>query len=214
MSVDTEQVEQVERRGLSRRDMIRASAIAGAAAWTAPVIIDSLSSPAAAFSGTCVPYVVKLVGNSSIGTIGACFSQCFGGTASICFDSTDAKWGGSCGAPGGCGTCGSPSFTTSFKVAGGTAHMPVTTSPTGYRQVKFTGGCGFSKATSWQIGGRYGTTDPGSEFVKIPTSATCTSPSGSGCYDPASNTAWIASTLSNGHPINYIYVKYCCPTGS
>jgi hypothetical protein len=31
--------------------MIRASAVAGAAAWTAPVIIDSLVSPAAAVSG-------------------------------------------------------------------------------------------------------------------------------------------------------------------
>jgi hypothetical protein len=39
-----------ERRGLSRRDLIKASAVAGAAAWTAPVIIDSLSSPAAAFT--------------------------------------------------------------------------------------------------------------------------------------------------------------------
>jgi hypothetical protein len=41
------------RDGMSRRDMIRASAIAGAAAWTAPVIIDSLSSPAAAGSVQC-----------------------------------------------------------------------------------------------------------------------------------------------------------------
>jgi len=39
--------------GLSRRQMIKASAIAGAAAWTAPVIIDSLASPAAAASATC-----------------------------------------------------------------------------------------------------------------------------------------------------------------
>jgi hypothetical protein len=38
------------REGLSRRDLIRASALAGAAAWTAPVIIDSLASPAAAES--------------------------------------------------------------------------------------------------------------------------------------------------------------------
>src|SRR3954469_24181021 len=44
-------VEPGERKGLSRRDMIKASAVAGAAAWTAPVIIDSLSSPAAAASG-------------------------------------------------------------------------------------------------------------------------------------------------------------------
>jgi hypothetical protein len=38
------------RRGLTRREVIRASAVAGAAVWTAPVIIDSLSSPAAAGS--------------------------------------------------------------------------------------------------------------------------------------------------------------------
>jgi hypothetical protein len=35
---------------MTRRDLIKASAIAGAAAWTAPVIIDSLASPAAAGS--------------------------------------------------------------------------------------------------------------------------------------------------------------------
>lgn len=39
-------VDQDGRRGLSRRQMIKASAVAGAAAWTAPVIIDSVSSPA------------------------------------------------------------------------------------------------------------------------------------------------------------------------
>ena len=44
-------IEQGERSGLSRRQMIKASAVAGAAAWTAPVIIDSLASPAAAGSG-------------------------------------------------------------------------------------------------------------------------------------------------------------------
>ncbi len=33
--------------------MIKGAAVAGAAAWTAPMIIDSLTSPAAAFSGTC-----------------------------------------------------------------------------------------------------------------------------------------------------------------
>jgi hypothetical protein len=40
-----------QNKGLSRRDLIRASALAGAAAWTAPVIIESLASPAAALSG-------------------------------------------------------------------------------------------------------------------------------------------------------------------
>jgi hypothetical protein len=45
-------------KGLSRRQMIRSAAVAGAAAWTAPVIIDSLSSPAAAVTvGPCNYYV-------------------------------------------------------------------------------------------------------------------------------------------------------------
>jgi len=35
---------------MSRRDLIKASALAGAAAWTAPMIVDSLASPAAAES--------------------------------------------------------------------------------------------------------------------------------------------------------------------
>jgi hypothetical protein len=43
-------VEKGSGRGLSRRDMIKASAVAGAAAWTAPMIVDSLTSPAAAAS--------------------------------------------------------------------------------------------------------------------------------------------------------------------
>lgn len=46
-------------RGLSWREMIAASVVAGATAWTAPMIIDSLSSPAAAatLTGThCYQY--------------------------------------------------------------------------------------------------------------------------------------------------------------
>jgi hypothetical protein len=47
---DPEITESVESRGLDRRTLIKGAAIAGAAAWTAPVIIDSLASPAAAFT--------------------------------------------------------------------------------------------------------------------------------------------------------------------
>lgn len=39
------------RRGIDRRSLIKRAAAAGAVAWTAPVIFDSLASPAAA--GTC-----------------------------------------------------------------------------------------------------------------------------------------------------------------
>jgi hypothetical protein len=59
-------------RGLSRRQMIKASA------WTAPLIVDSLTSPAAAFSGVCKQYTVKLTPS------GACFSACFGGVLGTC----------------------------------------------------------------------------------------------------------------------------------
>jgi hypothetical protein len=37
---------------IDRRTLIKGAAVAGVAAWTAPVIIDSLTSPAAASSGT------------------------------------------------------------------------------------------------------------------------------------------------------------------
>jgi hypothetical protein len=67
-------------RGLNRRQMIKASAIAGAAAWTAPMIIDSLTSPAAAYSGPCTKYYVKITvryggtgGNYS--HLGECYCQ-------------------------------------------------------------------------------------------------------------------------------------------
>jgi len=71
--------------GLSRRDMIKGAAVAGAAAWTAPMIIDSLTSPAAAAS-SCGPgtpnlsygivvyksgstyYSVKVAGNTCTST--------------------------------------------------------------------------------------------------------------------------------------------------
>ena len=50
---DVDPVDGDRRPGLKRRQMIKAAGIAGAAAWTAPLIIDSLSSPAAA--GTVSP---------------------------------------------------------------------------------------------------------------------------------------------------------------
>ena len=39
-------------RGVNRRQMIKAAGIAGAAVWTAPMIVDSLASPAAAVTVT------------------------------------------------------------------------------------------------------------------------------------------------------------------
>jgi hypothetical protein len=53
--------------GPTRRELIRNAAVAGGAAWAAPVIIDSLASPAAAVTvGPCNYYVfsIRRDGNS------------------------------------------------------------------------------------------------------------------------------------------------------
>jgi len=54
--------------GLSRRDMIKVASVAGVAAWTAPMIIGSVTSPAAAASGAPLPcswtYVFFKVGST------------------------------------------------------------------------------------------------------------------------------------------------------
>jgi hypothetical protein len=53
-------------RSISRRTIIRNAAAVGAAAWTAPVIVDSLASPAAAGSATGC-YRVEFVRSTSSG---------------------------------------------------------------------------------------------------------------------------------------------------
>ena len=65
-----------ERRGMSRRELIRNAGIAGAVAWTAPLIIDSVGSPAAALTPApgCYfyPYVIKPSGGGcTVATGGA-----------------------------------------------------------------------------------------------------------------------------------------------
>ena len=118
--------------------MIKASALAGAAAWTAPVIIDSLTSPAAAGS-VCNHYWVKLIGPAGSGTLGACYSACPGGGYNV----SDAKWGGSCTHPTGC------------DAGDGSTHMPTLTG-TGPYTITLPANCYFSSATGFSLAGRYG----------------------------------------------------------
>jgi hypothetical protein len=42
-----------ERRGIDRRTLIKGAAVVTAVGWTAPIIVDSLTSPAAALSAGC-----------------------------------------------------------------------------------------------------------------------------------------------------------------
>jgi len=70
--------------------MIKAAAITGLGAWTAPVIVDSLASPAAALTHVCDFYVFKMVhsGNSGNCTTaidtGACPTPMISGAAGSC----------------------------------------------------------------------------------------------------------------------------------
>ena len=55
----------VDRPGIDRRTLIRRAAVTGAVAWTAPVIIGSLTSPAAAVTGIVGCTGVKINGSCS-----------------------------------------------------------------------------------------------------------------------------------------------------
>jgi len=69
-----------DKRGMDRRNMIKAAVAAGVGAWTAPVIIDSLASPAAAASAGAFCIAVTT-------------ATCAGGTAA---DYTNAFAGSDC----------------------------------------------------------------------------------------------------------------------
>jgi hypothetical protein len=97
--VPEEETSVAPRRGMDRRTMIKAAGIAGAAAWTAPAIIDSLVSPAAASSGKCKLYVYQ--GSASGNACGA-FTLL---DATTCADPTAVPCA-SCPC-GGCANCNS-----------------------------------------------------------------------------------------------------------
>jgi hypothetical protein len=57
-----------ERRGLDRRTLIKRAGIAGAAAWTAPVILDSLASPAGATTSCAGTLILNPLGATYVNT--------------------------------------------------------------------------------------------------------------------------------------------------
>src|SRR5689334_5894813 len=58
-------------RGLDRRTMIKRAAAVGAVAWTAPVMLDSLASPAAALT-SCVTFSSSTPGTYSVNVPANC----------------------------------------------------------------------------------------------------------------------------------------------
>jgi hypothetical protein len=151
-------VEQGERRGLSRRDLIKASAAAGAAAWTAPVIIDSLASPAAAASG-CSGSSVTLSWIWILYTVGGNYY-----ITGFSNGDTACDVGGSNPHGAICDPCGANSFTlgdfsgalvASYTTAGGCGGTQLTD----WTQVDAGGGCGaFIGFDNGQIFSRGGAT--------------------------------------------------------
>jgi len=152
----SEQASGQPKKGMDRRTLIKGAAVAGAAAWTAPMIIDSLSSPAAA-SSTCKIYWVKINGPNGQyapggGPGGTCFSSCPGGGYNV----SDALWGGSCAHPVGC------------DAGDGNTHMPGY-SDNGTTQVTVTAPatCYFSSETGFSVAGRYGQGEVTDTFLTV-----------------------------------------------
>jgi hypothetical protein len=202
-----------ERRGLSRRQMIKASAVAGAAAWTAPIIIDSLSSPAAAGS-KCVPYWVKVLASSTV----RCYSACPGDATMFPLNDQGANgnyrahWAGN----GLCQPTGSGGDPGCNDLSPSADRMPATVALDGdYWKVTLNSDCFFQTAISpntkdWQIGGRYNTS-----YLKATDTGSSAPASGNGCYTDGGTTGWIAKTdppnkTTDKIDIDYIYLKFCC----
>jgi hypothetical protein len=187
------------KRGLSRRQMIRAAAATGAAAWTAPVIIDSLSSPAAATS--CVKYYAKLdTSGACVNHDPSCSYSVASGTKYVCCSSDST--GEDCPYPA--------------KLPG----LATLAANTNYYTVTLPSGCFFGPLPStntnsnWQMVGNY-------DFncVRLTGSVGATAPTasytGDGYFQVGGNKGWIKKSHAFGgsigtKSITYVYLQFCC----
>jgi hypothetical protein len=191
--------------GLTRRQMIRAAAATGAAAWTAPVIIDSLTSPAAAGS-VCVKYYAKL------DTSGNCVAHDPSCGLSVATTVPKTKY-----------VCCSDD--TSNEDCPYPTKLPTRatlSTNTNYYEVTLKTGCFFGPLpatntnSNWQLVGNY-------DFncVRLTGSAGATAPgstyTGDGYFQVGGNKGWIKKTHDFGggigtKDITYIYFQFCCGT--
>lgn len=174
--------------------MIRAAAATGAAAWTVPVIIDSLSSPAAA--GSCVTYYAKLdTHGNCIGHDPSCGLSVAPHTRYVCCSSDtsgeDCPW---------------PDKT------------PTLSGPSGdYYKVTLPDGCTFLPlpqqigSTGWRVVANYDFHTP-CPLMQASSSATKPS-SGDGRFQVNGNVAWVNKKKTYGSSqisLTYIYLQFCC----
>src|SRR4051812_45903242 len=197
-----------EGRGLSRRQMIKASAVAGAAAWTAPVIIDSLSSPAAAASGcTGNKYYMKLVGRGTGAGNSYDPGDCYN-AAPLCNSGTKFTTGGNAPDSSVCNqndnytwvcTSGSPPNNHTNKFRSSFVDSNPSHSNSGTYTVTLAAGCTFQSAsTNYTAVANYNWTGSGSECQAVsPTNG--------------NNQVVFNKAVSSGTKVlDYMYVEFVC----
>lgn len=179
------------RGGMTRRQMIKAAAVTGAAAWTAPVIIDSLTSPAAAGS-VCVKYYAKLDSSGScVAHDPSCGIVVPSGTRYVC-----------CSVDTSGEACPFPEKTPSFTTA----------SNPNYYEITLQAGSYFSSSTTWQLAGNYNF-----NCVQLTGMAGASAPAGSytgnGYFQTGGQKAWIKKSHDFGNGavnFTYAYLQFCC----
>jgi len=180
------------RGGMSRRQLMRAAAAAGAAAWTAPAILDSVSSAAfAAAASGCIRYYGKLEVSTKAcyPKNPACGYTVPSGTRYVCC-SSDVS-GEPCPYPEKL-----PTMTTS-------------STNSGYWEVTLQDGCYFPTTATWQFVGNWDF-----DCVQLTGAASdAAGPngqySGNGYFQAGGRKGWVKKTR-NSVGLSYIYTLFCC----
>lgn len=179
--------------------MLRASIGAGAAAWAAPVIIDSLTSPAGALS-PCVKYYVKFT------SAGACYNanpSCSSSTSSLTNNNTvGSSYTKICATSNPSSHPRFPTYTNDALTQNGITYDLIELKP----------GCEFSPAqTDFVVVGNYNFSTSKTCRALPPGGSSVTGPaSGSvGIYQSGGRKAWIATSFG-GQTLNYTYLEFCC----
>jgi len=113
--------------------------------------------------------------------------------SSVTFPVNGVKWAGSCNKPGDCDP--PPDQCSECCLATGSNKMPTVdfNYSIDYVKVTLATGCKFSLETDWQIGGRYGASDPGDRYVKN-VDAPCPN---NMPFSPTGDACWVSTGSSN-----------------
>lgn len=193
-------------RTVSRRRLIRNAGIAGAAAWTAPVILDSVSKAALAVAPSgCAgdKYYLKLVGRGSGTSLpaGACYYAsplCNSGSQSLTFNNSPTGNQQNC-------SNGYTWVCLSGNVMGPRAPQSfVNSNPSndaiGTYTVTLAAGCTFSGTTNYNAVGNYNWTGSGGNCAGT----------GQSAVTVGTNTAVFQKGLSGYGVLDYMYMEFVC----